>query len=299
MNIKNRVEKTVSVDNYLCCVNGNKIYDLMQDIWVDNGHGQKLHRWGASGVVFYTTDEKLQKDLDTLRHNGNLDEVKKFVLANKEHVHDLGELIRNGLKVMSDSEVKAFNHLSNSEYRKDTLKNGYYGAAHLVEDDKILFFYQNNPAIRDFYNGKNLNVQKNYLEAQEGLLKAYKNGKVKPDGSFTGGARDKVMNALLDINFVQLSSYQKETTLLLQEFSDNVLIGTQFSTKLENGKHVASFSQGNKNIDVEIPKTKDQDFVVNSDRDIENIRKLSKLLSYINTEIAQEQVFSFLKKKKM
>lgn len=299
MNKKNIIEKTVSLDNYLCSVDGYKVYDLMQNILVSNGHGQKLERWGASGTVFYTTDDSLVKEVDKIRRGGNIDEIKQLLLSHKDEIHDLNVLNTNGLNLMSDKQFKAFQHLCDSEVRKDTLKNAYYGSAHLVEDDKILFFYQNALPIRDSFNNKNLNIQKNYLEAQEVLLKAYKSGKVEPDGELTGGARDKIMNALLDINFVNLSNFQKEIVLLLQEFNDSVLVDTKFNTSIKGQKHVASFTQGKKSITAEIPKLKNEEFVVQQNGQTNNIKKLSDLLSYVSKEISQEQVNSFLKRKKI
>jgi predicted nucleic acid-binding protein len=299
MNIKNIINKTVSLDNYLCSVDGDRIYDLMQVVYADNGHGQKLERWGASGTVFYTKDEKLAKQAKEISYNNDLEKTKEFLTQNKEHLYQLQDLYAKGLKLMNDKEFHAFKHLSSPELSKDTLKNNTYGCAHLIEDDKILIFYQNHISIREFCNNKNLNIQKNYHEAQAALLKAYKAGKIEPDGQFVGGAVDKVMNSLLDINFVNLSKYQKEMVLLLTEFNDSILVDTKFHTKIEKNKHIASFTQGEKTIKVEIPESKEQDFVVSSDGEIENIRKLSKLLSYVNKEIAQEKVNTFLKRKKM
>lgn len=299
MNKKKIIEKTVSVDKYLCSIDGDYVYDLMQKILVNNGHGQKLERWGATGTVFYTKDENLVKELNKLRYDGDLVKLKEFLIAQQEHVHELQDLYKDGLKLMRDKELLAFNHLYNPENAKDTLKNNHYGCAHLVEDDQILIFYQNLMPIRDFYTNKNLNVQKNYTEAQAGLLKAYKAKKVEPDGKFVGGALDKVMNSLLDMNYLSLSKYQKEMVLLLTEFNDNVLVDTKFHTKLESNKHIASFNQGAKTIKVEIPKEKNEEFIVNSNGATTNIKKLADLLSHVNTEISQQNVNNFLKKRKM
>lgn len=299
MNKKKIIEKTVSVDNYLCSTDGYLIYDLMQDIYVDNGHGQKLHRWGASGTVFYPKDEAVLKELKAIKYDGDLGKLKEFLIIHKEHIHDLGQLYTDGLKVMNDKEFHAFNHLSSPEHAKDTLKNNHYGCAHLVDDNQILIFYQNQMAIRDFYTNKNLNVQKNYAEAQEGLLKAYKAKKVEPNGKFVGGALDKVMNSLLDMNYLSLSKYQKEMVLLLTEFNDNILVDTKFHTKIENNKHVASFTHGRKSIKVEIPKEKNSDFVVQDNNSPTNIRNLADLLSFINKEISEQNVSNFLKTRKM
>lgn len=299
MNKKKIIEKTVSVDKYLCSIDGDYVYDLMQKILVDNGHGQKLERWGATGTVFYTKDENLVKELNKLRYDGDLVKLKEFLIAQQEHVHELQDLYKDGLKLMRDKELLAFNHLYNPENAKDTLKNNHYGCAHLVEDDQILIFYQNLMPIRDFYTNKNLNVQKNYAEAQAGLLKAYKDKKVEPDGKFVGGALDKVMNSLLDMNYLSLSKHQKQMVLLLTEFNDNVLVDTKFHTKLENNKHIASFTQGTKTIKVEIPKEKNEEFIVNSNGATANIKKLADLLSHVNTEISQQNVNNFLKKRKM
>lgn len=299
MNKNKAIENTVAVDDYLCSVDGNRIYDLMKEVYVDNGHGQKLQRWGASGAVFYTTDTNLIEELKKVKSSGDLKDIKEFLSANKDSIHELHELYKNGLQVMSDKEFMAFKHLSDSSHRKDTLKNGFYGSAHLVEDEKILFFYQNHISIRDHFNGKDLNKQKNYFEAQEALLKAYKSGKIEPDGQFIGGARDKVLNSLLDINFTNLSNYQKETVLMLQEFSNSVLTDAKFHTKLEKTTHVASFSKGQKKIEIELPRDKGNEFVVQNNGNTTNIKKVADLLSYVNSEIAQENVNSFLKRRKI
>jgi hypothetical protein len=293
------IEKTVSVEKYLCSIDGDYVHDLMQKIYVDNGHGQKLERWGASGNVFYTKDEAVVKELNKIRYDGDLVKLKEFLITHQEDIHELQDLYQKGLKLMNDKELLAFNHLSSPENAKDTLKNNHYGCAHLVEDNKILIFYQNQMAIRDFCNNKNLNIQKNYAEAQEALLKAYKAKKIEPDGKFVGSAVDKVMNSLLDMNYLSLSKHQKEMLLLLTEFNDSVLVDTKFHTKIENNKHIASFKQGEQNLKVEIPKEKNEEFIVSSNGTTTNIKKLADLLSYVNTEISQQNVNNFLQKRKM
>lgn len=299
MNKKNIINKTVSVDSYLCSVDGDIVYDLMQHTYRDNGYGQKLLYWGASGNVFYTKDETVLKELNELRSNGDIEKIKEFLTNNQKDIHSLEELKKNGVKLMKEKEFHAFRHLSTPEACKDTLKNNNYGCAHLIEDDKILIFYQNHLSIKDVCTNKNLNIQKNYQASQEGLLKAYKAGKIEPDGELTGGALDKVMNSLLDMNYVSLSKYQKEMVLLLQEFNDNILVNTSLHTKIDNNKHIASFTHVKKTIKVEIPKEKNDEFIIQSNGSSTNVKKVADLLSYINKEVSEQNVNSFLKKRKI
>jgi len=298
MNKKRAIEKTVSMDNYLVSIDGDLIFDLMQNTTRDNGYGQKLPYWGASGNVFYTKDEALKKEAKEVSFSGDIEKVKEFLINNKDNIHELDVLKQNGLKIMNDKQIKSFKHLSTSELAKDTLKNGHYGCAHLIEDNKVLIFFQNQLPIREYFE-KNLTIPKYYREAQEALVKAYKANKVKPECELTDGALDKVMNSLLDIHFNKLSQNQKDMVLLLQEFNNNVLTNSSFNTEIVDLKHIATFKKGSNTINIEIPTNKGEEFVIDYNKKETKVTKISELLSFVNNELAQQDVNNFLKKRKI
>lgn len=301
--IKNALDKMVALDSYITSTEGYPIYDLMQEIKVDNGNGQKLDRWGASGIVFYTEDENILENLLALRNKGELVELKQFLIANHDFLRPLNNKDYPAIPEMNHHERSAFAHLATSSSKKTTFKEGYYGVAHLIEEDQLFIFYQNHPAISELYKG-DLNKGENYLIAQQRLKQAYEEGKIKPQGVIKGNAFNIVIESLLEFNIKKMSEFQKDTILVLKQFNETLHgNNVDFSTVIKNGIHKAVFKYADNKIEVIIPVNKKDglSLVVNDgiEEDSEYKMHLPQALYFINKEVASSNVAKFMKKLKI
>lgn len=300
--MKKAIEKMVSLDSYITSKEGYPIFDLMEAFNASNGYGDKLPRWRASNIVFYTEYEILITEVNKLRKEGDLDAIKEFLTTHKEFIRPLYSDKHTKIEEMSESAILAFNHLSSSEQLKETLSKGYYGIAHLIENGELLIFNQNKQVINEVFK-KNLNIMSNYRDASNLLRKMFNDKKIEPDAAIEGNAFNKVMEVLLPINFNQMNKYQKDTLLLLTEFENITNGDLTMSTKSVGNTHQVIFQFGKDKIEVNLPETKKEHFNVvkndNKEEDSQFTMKLDQMLYYVNKECAASKVSKFIKKMKV
>lgn len=297
MNAKNAVKKMVSLDNYLGTQNGYPVYDLMQETYRTNGYNQKLLGWGASGVVFYTEDETLLEKLHDVRTKDNLELLKQFLLENTKCLKLLSEVEKHS-PTMNDKQYLAFKHLRDKEHIANTLKNGFYGAAHLIEDDKLLVFRQNGLYMRDFVENKDLNTATSYNKMQLELRRLYNENKIQPECELTSGAFKKVSEHLFNIS-PKLSNYQKDTVLLLTQFNQTILPEVFMANETVDSAPAVMFKNNSIKMIVVLPENKKEQFKVEADGNIRLFNNVPDLLKHINEEFSNSKVLSFLKRNKM
>ena len=229
------LNKTEEINQNLYSLDGYPIFDLMQ---ASNEQGYIT----STGYSFYCEIEDVNSKLASINNFLNVEKAKEFIKEQSQYI-----LENHKIPTMTNQQVLAFNHLTSKDINR-TFDKKIYGSAHLILDDKILIFFQNNPVIN--LNHLDLTQPENLQSYQNHLLHLYKNKMIKPDCEFTGIATQKIKNNIYKTsskNIINLLLYLKE---FFNEFNinANISIKDNKTTTLDidgNVNTIKELSEGN------------------------------------------------------
>lgn len=269
--------------------NGYPIFDLMIPSYPSDGYGGRLSGYiSASGISFYTEDEKVLSQFNKALDYNNVKDAIEFMKLNPQTIQRTQDI-----KTMDGSEQLAFGHLINERSRQETLKRGYYGVAHLVLEDKVVVFRQGDPKISSiFKSDKDLNDPIELNKAQQTLYQLWEEEKIKPEIIFEGLAAKRLKQALNG------SSYEHKLFSLIElvqdfsrEFSIPMKIKSPDATQLELELHSHNFH---------IKATQNDKVIltVNSIAE-ENPKSYAQVIDKIYTMTYGQKLENFMNKKKL
>lgn len=283
MKHKTTIENADSFNAVLMTQNGYPVYDVMVP--------SKPGYCRASGLAFYTEDEAVLKsfqDLDTKQR-------KEFLLNHPEHLMSVQDILKHSPEMYHPMPL-AYNHLVYSF--QDTVKKGHYGSAHLIEGDKLLIFHQSQVFHK---TGFKINEHKEFNELydsmQNMLYKAYKQGRITPDGTISGKALQRLKAKNPDM-FKEMTQYQEQALEVLKSFKHELLESGKLS--YDKGESlVVNLQIKNKNYVIDIP-AKDKELLTLSINDNPSkFKNINDVVVDIYKDYSENKLNSFIKKIKM
>lgn len=190
----------LEINSYCFSKNGYPVYDLMVKGDARDPSGARLDGYiSASGTIFYTENDFILENFKKVHDGGDIKKTLEFIKNSIGCV-----MMSSDVPVMDGNEQLAYSHLSSPATVKDTLKKSYYGAAHLVLEDKVLVFHQNKKGLSDFFSPPvDLNDPVKYRKLQKTIAQKYEAGELLPEATLTGKAFERVKNSLSpEINHV-------------------------------------------------------------------------------------------------
>ena len=210
------LEKFTEVQYFLTSQNGYPVFDLMLPL-KEKGYV------GASNIVFYTEETKKIKEFNQLRTQ---EDQQNFFKENLQYIHNLSELTKNGLQLMTNKESMAFYHMNTPTHLEKTLREHFYGVLHLMLNDKIVLFETHSPnsfkganeenidfsyVLKDQYKLIDLNEEKHYMHLQKELKALYEQGKIKPVGQLIEKSFTKVKKVLENKMYYKFEEMEKNS----------------------------------------------------------------------------------------
>lgn len=288
MKYKSKIQNADHFNPVLMTQNGYPIYDIMIP--------SKPGYCSASGIAFYTEDEKILKAFQDL----NTEERKIFLMKHPEYVKPVQDIFKESPEMRHPIGL-AYNHLVDTF--EQTVRKGSYGAIHLLEDDKLLIFsIMNFRCATGFVFNQDEDMyefDEIYNDMKPIISKAYKEGKIQPDGIITGKALERLKSKHPDV-FKEMSKHQKAILDILKSFK-NELLGQESSKLLyENGVNlIVNMEINNKNYIITIPKKSKNNLILNSNNDIQEFNNINDVIIEVYKDSSQNKLNSFIRKMKM
>lgn len=283
MKYKATIEKADSFNAVLMTQNGYPVYDIM----VPSNPGYCR----ASGLAFYTEDEKTLKEFSDL----DTEKRKEYAINHPDSIKYVTDIFKNS-KEMTHPMPLAYNHLIFDF--EGTIMKGYYGCTHLVEGDKLLIFHQNKVFSKTGYrldNRKEFNDL--YEEIQNLTIKAYKEGIITPDGEIQGKALERLKSRNPEI-FKEMTKYQAKILDVLKSFKNELLEDCKLTYEKEDWLKV-NIQINNKNYVVNIPKTNKENLKLTMNENIQEFKDAHELIVEVYKDFSNQKLNSFMKKIKI
>lgn len=296
-----KIPKNVTeINSVTMSTGGYPVFDLMCPSYPSDGHGGRLSGYvSASGIAWYTEDDKLLKEFSKIRmgKDSTTEDELKFIEKHSECLIEYHKI-----KIMDHHAKMAYSHLSSEESRKETFAKKYYGVAFLVSDDKFLIFHQGNPEIREFFNSCDMTKKSEVKRAQLHLLEVYQAGKIKPEGEITDGAFFKLQEEMKDFVITKIS--EKEH-VMKKEMSFLVDFSNEFNIKMDmkyidKSTIIITLEQNQPSIDYEIKRNDENKLEIkNEGSKVWKEIKFNDLLTTIHNDskIVEESIHNFVMKK--
>lgn len=283
MKYKSTIERADSFNAVLMTQNGFPIYDIM----VPSNPGYCR----ASGMAFYTENEDVLKkfqDLDTK-------ERKEFLLDHPEHISSVQDILKQSPE-MNHPMPLAYNHLVDAF--EQTVRKGNYGSAHLIEGDKLMIFHQTKVFhITDFKINNHKEFNDLYDSMQSMIEKAYKEGKISPDGIVSGKALERLKAKNPDM-FKEMTEYQEKALDILKSFKRELL--EHCKLVYDKGENLAINMEINyKSYIINIPPKSKDDVKLTMNNHIQDFSNINDLIVEVYKDYSQNKLNNFMKKMKM
>lgn len=283
MKYKELIEKADNFTAILLTQNGYPVYDIM--VPTNPGYCR------ASGTAFYVEDDKVLKDFKNL----NTKERKEFLLENEQYIKKVDDIFKTSPEMRHPMPL-AYTHLINDF--EGTVKKGNYGCTHLIEDGKLLIFHQNEV----FYKtGYKRDIEKNFIELYDEIStlvsKAYKEGKITPEGEISGNglARLKAKNPSI---FKEMNAYQSNILEIIKSFKNEMLDVCRLTYDKEDDV-IVHLEINQNSYDINIPKEKKQLISYSLDDKKTEFKNVHDLIVGLYSEVSNKKLNNFIKKQKL
>lgn len=277
------LDKADSFNAVLMTQNGFPVYDIM----VPSTPGYCR----ASGLAFYTEDEEVLKkfnDYDTKQR-------KQFLLENPDYIQNVEKILKNAPE-MNHPMPLAYNHLVYNF--EQTVKNGNYGSAHLLENDKLLIFHQSQVFHKTgFKISEHKDFNELYDSMQTMLYKAYKEGKITPDGSVSGKALQR-LKAKNPAMFKEMTPYQEQTLEILKSFKNELLESCKLSYD-KGDSLVINMQINQKNYVIDIPQNDKELLTLTINEAPCKFKNIHNVVVDIYKDYSENKLNTFIKKIKI
>lgn len=280
------------VNCYVTSKNGYPVYDLMKN-------SSKAGYLSASGLVFYSEDEEkiteFKQIIDTdLRKNKET--LQQFIENNPENFKDYSDISRE-IGIMDNKESLAFGHLLTEKTRKETFKNGFYGATFIEHDNQYLIFRSNHTEVRQLAKS-DINDIDNFNHLQATLKRLYQNGEIQPECVFSGKTYERLKSSMENVPFFQMDKKNKNLFEVLSSFRQSVQPQIEIIYQYENQQ--PQFKISNPGMKDLIVRTKDKQYELSDGENESNqYKNIADLLKEINQTIASVHVEKFISRLKM
>lgn len=283
MKYKSIIEKADDFSAVLMTENGYPVYDIMVP--------STQNYCSASGMAFYTEDDKLLKEFSNL----DIKERKAYLIANPQYVRSVIDIFKESPE-MNHPMPLAYNHLLYDF--EGTVKKGYYGCTHLISDGELLIFHQSQVFQKTGYK---LDSRKSFSDLNEELeslvANAYKQGTITPEGKISGKALERLKSKNPDI-FKEMSQYQNDTLYILKSFK-NELLDTCRLTYEKKEDLLIHLEINNKVYDITVPKEFKQALFLSVKNVHQEFKNIQEVIISIYGEITSNKLNSFIKKSKI
>lgn len=283
MKYTSTIERADSFNAVLMTENGFPIYDIM----VPSNPGYCR----ASGIAFYTEDEEVLKKFQDL----GTKERKAFLLEHPEHISSVQDILKKSPEMRHPMPL-AYNHLVYGF--EETVRKGNYGSAHLIEGDKLLIFHQNQVFhITGFKINNHKEFNDLYDSMQSMIEKAYKEGKISPDGSVSGKALQRLKAKNPDM-FKEMTEYQEKALEVLKSFKRELLEHCKLVYDKGDSLDV-NMEINNKNYIINIPQKNKDNVKLSINNHIQEFVNINDVIIEVYKDYSQNKLNSFMKKMKM
>lgn len=283
MKYKATIEKADNITAVLMTENGYPVYDIMVP--------SKPGYCTASGLAFYTEDEKMLKEFSELR----TEEQKQYLLSHPDsivHVHELFQKIPE----MRHPMPLAYNHLLN-DFEK-TIRHGNYGCTHFIESDKLHVFHQNQVFHKTGYKINNhKETNELYDEIETLVAKLHKSGEIVADGVISGKALERLKARNPEV-FKEMTKNQAQVLDILKSFKNELLDHCRL-TYDKGQEFIIHIEINNKSYDVTVPAKAKQSLSLTIDNDKKDFKNIHDLIVVVYEEISKNKLQHFIKKMKV
>lgn len=280
---KKIIENADDFSAVLMTQNGFPVYDIMSPT--------KPGYCSASGLAFYVEDEKVLKEFEQLHEK----ERKEFLIANTQYVQTIGEIFKASPEMRHPMPL-VYNHLLYAF--EDTVKKGNYGCTHLLEDGKLLVFHQGQVFNQTGYK---IDTKKPfndlYDEIENLVAKAYKAGKIMPEGEISGKALDR-LKSKNPVVFKQMSKHQNKTLDVLKSFKHELLDSCQLTYDKEEDL-VVHIKINQNSYDVTVPKTAKEAMSYSNNSVKQEFKNIHDLIVSLYSEVSNKKLNNFISKAKI
>jgi hypothetical protein len=287
-NIENWLEE---VNSYVTSKNGYPVYDLMKN-------SSRAGYLTASGLVFYSEDEEKLSEFKQIINTDlrkNKENLQKFIKNNSQSFREYNDVSRE-IGIMDNKEALAFGHLLTEKTRKETFKNGFYGASFIEHENQYLIFRSNHAEIRQIANS-DINDIDNFNHLQATLKRLYQNGEIKPECIFSGKTYERLKSSMENIPFFQMDKKNKNLFEVLSSFRQSVQPQIEIVYQYENQQ--PQFKISNAGMKDLIVRIKDKQYELEGEKEANQHKNIADLLKEINQTIASVHVEKFISRLKM
>jgi hypothetical protein len=287
-NIENWLEE---VNSYVTSKNGYPVYDLMKN-------SSRAGYLTASGLVFYSEDEEKLSEFKQIINTDlrkNKENLQKFIKNNSQSFREYNDVSRE-IGIMDNKEALAFGHLLTEKTRKETFKNGFYGASFIEHENQYLIFRSNHAEIRQLANS-DINDIDNFNHLQATLKRLYQNGEIKPECIFSGKTYERLKSSMENIPFFQMDKKNKNLFEVLSSFRQSVQPQIEIVYQYENQQ--PQFKISNAGMKDLIVRIKDKQYELEGEKEANQHKNIADLLKEINQTIASVHVEKFISRLKM